>query len=125
VTAIWASSYVVGRTDTLHTLLGLERHAASPRSGAAEISNPIRFSQDRTHAAYDASAVHRFWRALLQVDRLLKLFRSGFLGQGCPVHFFWGSFDLAVTHFSDRRAPLQPGGVPRLPDDVTREAYSH
>jgi hypothetical protein len=90
-----------------------------------EISNPIRFSQDRTHAAYDASAVHRFWRALVQVDRVLKLFRSGFLGKASPIHFFWGSFDLAVTRFSGRRAPLHPGGVPGLPDDVTREAYSH
>ena len=90
-----------------------------------EVANPIRFSQDRTHAAYDASAAHRFWRALVQVDRLFKLFRSGFLGKTSPVHFFWGSFDLAVTRFSGRPAPLHPGGVPGLPDEVTREAYSH
>lgn len=90
-----------------------------------EVANPIRFSQDRTHAAYDASAAHRFWRALVQVDRLFKLFRSGFLGKTSPVHFFWGGFDLAVTRFSGRRAPLHPGGVPGLPDEVTREAYSH
>jgi hypothetical protein len=90
-----------------------------------EVPNPIRFSQDRTHAAYDAAAAHRFWRALLQADRIFKLFRTGFLGKASPVHFFWGSFDLAVTRFSGRRAPLHPGGVPGLPDAVAREAYSH
>lgn len=90
-----------------------------------EVPNPIRFSEDRTHAAYDAAAAHRFWRALVQVDRVFKLFRSGFLGKASPVHFFWGSFDLAVTRFSGRPAPLHPGGVPGLPDAVAREAYSH
>jgi len=90
-----------------------------------EVPNPIRFSHDRTHATYDAAAAHRFWRALVQADRIFKLFRTGFLGKASPVHFFWGSFDLAVTRFSGRRAPLHPGGVPGLPDAVTREAYSH
>ncbi len=90
-----------------------------------EVPGPIRFSQDRSHTAYDAAAAHRFWRALIHVDRVLKLFRSGFLGKVSPVHFFWGSFDLAVTRFSGRRAPLHPGGVPGLPDAVVREAYSH
>jgi hypothetical protein len=90
-----------------------------------EVANPIRFSEDRTHAAYDADAAHRFWRVLLQVDRVFKLFRSGFLGKASPVHFFWGSFDLAVTRFSGRPAPPHPGGVPGLADAVTREAYSH
>jgi Family of unknown function (DUF5996) len=90
-----------------------------------EVPNPIRFSQDLTHAAYDAAAAHRFWRALVQIDRIFKLFRSGFLGKASPVHFFWGSFDLAVTRFSGRPAPRHPGGVPGLPDPVTREAYSH
>ena len=90
-----------------------------------ELPNPIRFSQDQTHAAYDPEAVHRFWRALIQVDRLFKLFRTGYLGKASPVHFFWGSFDLAVTRFSGRPAPRHPGGVPGLPDAVTREAYSH
>ncbi len=90
-----------------------------------EVSNPIRFSQDRTHAAYDPAAAHRFWRALMQVDRIFKLFRTSFLGKASPVHFFWGSFDLAVTRFSGRTAPRHPGGVPGLPDAVTREAYSH
>jgi uncharacterized protein DUF5996 len=90
-----------------------------------EVPHPIRFSQDRIHAAYDAAAARRFWHALIQVDRIFKLFRSGFLGKASPVHFFWGSFDLAVTRFSGRTAPPHPGGVPGLPDAVTREAYSH
>ena len=90
-----------------------------------EVANPIRFSQDRAHAAYEAAAAHRFWRALVQADRIFKLFRTGFLGKASPVHFFWGSFDLAVTRFSGRPAPPHPGGVPGLPDAVTREAYSH
>jgi hypothetical protein len=90
-----------------------------------ELPDAIRFSDDRMHAAYDPDATHRFWRALVQVDRVFKLFRSGFLGKASPVHFFWGSFDLAVTRFSGRRAPPHPGGVPGLPDAVAREAYSH
>ena len=90
-----------------------------------EVPNPIRFSRDRTHSSYDPAAAHRFWRALVQADRAFKLFRTGFLGKASPVHFFWGSFDLAVTRFSGRAAPRHPGGVPGLPDAVTREAYSH
>src|ERR1700720_2239220 len=68
-----------------------------------EVPDPIRFSQDHTHAAYDAAAAHRFWRALVQIDRVFRLFRSGFLGKVSPVHFFWGRFHLAVTRFSGRR----------------------
>ncbi|HEY0107534.1 MAG TPA: DUF5996 family protein [Rhizomicrobium sp.] len=90
-----------------------------------ELPDPIPFARDVTHASYDADAAHRFWRALLQADRVFKLFRSGFLGKVSPVHFFWGSFDLAVTRFSGRTAPRHPGGVPGLPDAVVREAYSH
>jgi Family of unknown function (DUF5996) len=90
-----------------------------------EIADAIPFRNDRVHVSYDASAAHDFWRALVQADRLFKLFRSGFLGKASPVHFFWGSFDLAVTRFSGRRAPPHPGGVPGLPDAVAREAYSH
>jgi hypothetical protein len=90
-----------------------------------EVPNPVRFSEDHEHASYDADAAHRFWRVLVQTDRVFKLFRSGFLGKVSPVHFFWGSFDLAVTRFSGREAPLHAGGVPGLPDAVTREAYSH
>jgi hypothetical protein len=90
-----------------------------------ELADPIRFSEDRVHAAYDAAYAQRFWRVLLQCDRVFKLFRTGFIGKASPVHFFWGSFDFAVTRFSGRRAPLHPGGIPHLPDAVTREAYSH
>ncbi len=90
-----------------------------------ELPDPVRFPDDRAHGSYDVDAAHRFWRALVQIDRVLKVFRSGFLGKVSPVHFFWGSFDLAVTRFSGRRAPLHPGGIPGLPDAVTREAYSH
>jgi hypothetical protein len=90
-----------------------------------EIADPIPFADDSEHRSYDPAAAQRFWRALIPIDRLFKLFRTGFLGKASPVHFFWGSFDLAVTRFSGRRAPLHPGGVPGLPDRVTREAYSH
>jgi hypothetical protein len=90
-----------------------------------EVPDPIRFSEDRVHAAYDPEFAQRFWRVLLQADRVFKAFRTGFLGKASPVHFFWGSFDLAVTRFSGRRAPPHPGGIPHLPDEVVREAYSH
>jgi hypothetical protein len=90
-----------------------------------EIENPIPLDCDEEHAAYDADAAHRFWLALVQADRVFKRFRTGFIGKCSPVHFFWGGFDLAVTRFSGRRAPVHPGGVPHLPDWVTREAYSH
>jgi hypothetical protein len=90
-----------------------------------ELANPIRFSADRTHRSYDADAAQRFWRVLVKTDVVLGHFRSGFLGKVSPIHFFWGSFDLAVTRFSGRRAPPHPGGIPGLSDEVTREAYSH
>lgn len=90
-----------------------------------EVPNPIPFKQDTIHGSYDAEAVSQFWRSLVQVDRVLKDFRTSFLGKVSPVHLFWGSFDLAVTRFSGRAAPLHPGGIPGLPDAVTREAYSH
>jgi hypothetical protein len=114
--------------DFYHATLDLLNGVGVPvaiKETTNEVPNPIRFSQDRTHAAYDAAAAHRFWRALVQADRVFKLFRSGFIGKASPVHFFWGSFDLAVTRFSGRPAPPHPGGVPALPDDVAREAYSH
>jgi hypothetical protein len=90
-----------------------------------EVPTPIAFSEDEVHASYDAPAVQRFWRALVQADRVFHLFRTGFLGKSSPVHFFWGGFDLAVTRFSGREAPPHPGGIPGLPDAITREAYSH
>ncbi len=89
-----------------------------------ELPDPIPFSQDRAHAAYDPDAVRRFFQILVNADRLLKQFRTGFLGKASPVHFFWGSFDLAATRFSGRRAPRHPGGVPNLSDEVVCEAYS-
>ncbi|MGH8091868.1 MAG: DUF5996 family protein [Chthoniobacterales bacterium] len=89
-----------------------------------EIAEPIPFDHDETHRTYDPAQANRFWRVLLQSDRVLKKFRSRFCGKCSPVHFFWGSFDLAVTRFSGRPAPSHPGGIPHLPDTVTREAYA-
>ncbi|HEX5385326.1 MAG TPA: DUF5996 family protein [Gemmatimonadales bacterium] len=89
-----------------------------------EIETAIPFAEDREHAAYDADAAQRWWRALIQADRVLKQFRGRFLGKASPVHFFWGSFDLAATRFSGREAPRHPGGVPNTPDYVMVEAYS-
>ncbi len=90
-----------------------------------EIVDPIPFERDFIHGAYDAEYANRWWRTLVQADRVFKKFRAEFIGKCSPVHFFWGSFDLAVTRFSGRTAPTHPGGVPNLPDRVTREAYSH
>lgn len=90
-----------------------------------EVVDGIPFDQDHQHASYDAKHVNRFWHILAQADRVFKQFRAGFIGKCSPVHFFWGSFDLAVTRFSGRPAPEHPGGVPHCPDWVTREAYSH
>jgi hypothetical protein len=89
-----------------------------------EIQEAIPFEQDEQHRSYDREYANRFWRVLVQSDRVLKEFRSRFCGKCSPVHFFWGSFDLAVTRFSGRPAPPHPGGVPHLPDAITREAYS-
>src|SRR5260370_12088443 len=85
-----------------------------------EISDPLAFDQDRVHASYDRASVEKFWRILLSVDTVFNQFRAGFMGKSSPVHFFLGSFDLAVTRFSGRRAPERPGV-----DAMTREAYSH
>ncbi len=90
-----------------------------------ELVDPAPFDQDQEHASYDAGAVIRFWRALAQIHRVFQRFRAEFIGKCSPVHFFWGSFDLAVTRFSGRPAPPHPGGIPNLPDWVAREAYSH
>ena len=90
-----------------------------------ELPEPVRFSQDNRHASYDPAAVRRFFQILVSTDRVFKQFRTGFLGKASPVHFFWGSFDLAVTRFSGRRAPRHPGGVPHLSDEIACEAYSH
>ncbi len=85
-----------------------------------EVPNPMAFEQDNVHTAYDPQAVHKFWRIVVWVDQVLKEFRAGFQGKASPVHFFWGSFDLAATRFSGRVAPERPGA-----DSITREAYSH
>lgn len=90
-----------------------------------EVETAIPFADDLEHASYEAGAVHRWWRAMAQADRVFKRFRSGFSGKQSPVHFFWGSFDLAATRFSGRRAPRHPGGAPNCPDRVMVEAYSH
>mgnify|MGYP007077386058 CR=1 FL=1 len=89
-----------------------------------EIADAIPFEQDRQHHHYEPEAATSLWRALVQVDRVFKEFRAGFCGKCSPVHFFWGSFDLAVTRFSGRPAPPHPGGVPNFPDWVACEAYS-
>ena len=85
-----------------------------------EVPDPIRFEQDTTHQSYDADAARRFWDVVLAIAPVFQTFRAGFIGKCSPVHFFWGSFDLAVTRFSGRRAPERPGA-----DAITREAYSH
>ncbi len=90
-----------------------------------EIEGAIPFDQDREHASYDRDYVNRFWRILVQADRVFTLFRSSFLGKASPVHFFWGSFDLAVTRFSGRPAPTLTSASPHLGAWVMREAYSH
>jgi hypothetical protein len=90
-----------------------------------EIADPIPFAEDDTHRSYDKEYANRFWRVLVQADRVLKEFRARFIGKCSPVHLFWGGPDIAVTRFSGRVAPEHPGGIPNLPDWVTREAYSH
>jgi len=85
-----------------------------------EVPDPVPFADDNLYSAYDAGAAHRFWRIVTSCDSVFKQFRARFLGKSSPVHFFWGSFDLAVTRFNGRRAPERPGA-----DSITREAYSH
>jgi len=90
-----------------------------------EVDPAIPFAQDETHASYDAESMVLFWRQLVQAQRVLRQFRSGFTGKASPVHLFWGALDLAVTRFSGRIAPEHPGGVPNCPDRVMVEGYSH
>lgn len=90
-----------------------------------EVQGPVPFEKDVEHKSYDPDYANRFWRILVQTDRVFKEFRARFIGKCSPVHFFWGSFDMAVTRFSGQTAPPHPGGVPHLPDVVAREAYSH
>jgi hypothetical protein len=102
--------------------LGVE---ARIRPVPVEVAEAIPFAEDRKHASYDPDAARRCFRVLTEADRLLKEFRARFLGKSSPVHFFWGSFDLACTRFSGRRAPVHPGGAPNCPAYVMQEAYSH
>ena len=90
-----------------------------------EVADPIPFAEDDTHRAYDREYANRFWRILVQAERVLETFRGRFIGKCSPVHVFWGAPDIAVTRFSGRTAPEHPGGIPNLPDRVVREAYSH
>jgi hypothetical protein len=99
--------------------------AVSIRTMPCEIADCIPFDQDTVHASYDSEYAQRFWRVLSSAHEVFSHFRTGFLGKASPVHFFWGSFDLAVTRFSGRRAPRHPGGIPHLPNSVAQEAYSH
>ena len=107
--------------DLLRSIGGTPQFDGRPN----EVPEPIPFAEDKAERPYAAEAVTRFFHAMVAVDRVLKRFRTGYLGKVSPVHLFWGSFDLAVTRFSGGRAPLHPGGIPALPDAVTREAYSH
>lgn len=90
-----------------------------------EIADAIPFAEDRVHASYDADAVFRFWSALVEIDRVLKVFRTPFVGKSSPVHVFWGALDIATTRFSGRTAPPHPGGAPNCGPHVMWEAYSH
>src|SRR5918999_949853 len=103
-----------------HSTLYVTPRGLTTSAKPDEVPDPIPFAEDRVHASYEAEKANRFWRILMQVDRVFKEFRAGFIGKSSPVHFFWGSFDLAVTRFSGRRAPERPGA-----DRITREAYSH
>lgn len=110
--------------ETMAALASLDL-AVKIHTTPSEIADAVPFDEDTDHQSYDAEYANRFWRALLQIDRVFKEFRSRFIGKASPVHFFWGSFDLAVTRFSGEEAPPHPGGVPNFPDWVAREAYSH
>jgi hypothetical protein len=89
-----------------------------------EVVEAIPFESDEQHASYDPRQAQQFWRGLLQADRVMKTYQTGFVGKASPVHFFWGSFDLATTRYSGRPAPPHPGGIPNCPDWVMEEAYS-
>jgi len=102
--------------SALHSL-GID---AKVRTMPVEVPRPVRFNLDEAHSSYDSEYAHRFWQVLVSVDTVLRKFRSRFIGKASPVHFFWGSFDLAATRFSGRRAPERPDA-----DFITEEAYSH
>jgi hypothetical protein len=120
-----ASHSVAAFHESAMALLAETGHAVRIHGAPNEVDPAIAFRSDDRPQTYDPDSAVKLLGALLNADRVLRLFRSSFLGKASPVHFFWGSFDLAVTRFSGRPAPLHPGGIPNLPDDVTREAYSH
>jgi hypothetical protein len=107
--------------ETVAAVGGTPRWHGAPN----EVEDPVPFAKDGAERPWDRDAIGRFHQALVRIDRVFAEHRTGFLGKVSPSHLFWGSFDLAVTRFSGRRAPLHPGGIPNLPDAVTREAYSH
>jgi hypothetical protein len=107
--------------DALSAVGAATRIVATPN----EVAEPVAFAKDQASRAYDPEMARNLWRALVQIQRVFMRFRSRFLGKCSPIHFFWGGADFAVTRFSGRRAPRHPGGIPHLPDAVTREAYSH
>ena len=115
------AGFYAGVMDALDSVGAATRIVAWPN----EVAEPVPFADDRGSRTYDAAVARDFWRALVQIERVFGRFRSRFIGKSSPIHFFWGAADLALTRFSGRRAPLHPGGVPHLPDAVTREAYSH
>lgn len=109
----------------LGTMLARAGHRVHIHRAPNEIDPAVPFAEDEEDRAYDPDSARRLLGALLSADRVFRLFRSGFVGKASPVHFFWGSFDLAVTRFSGRKAPPHPGGIANLPDAIAREAYSH
>jgi hypothetical protein len=119
--AMTVAAFYRGYIDLLRSLALEPRIRPVP----SELPDTTPFDTDREHASYDGEAANRCWRALTHGDRVLKEFRGRFLGKSSPSHFWWGAFDLSCTRFSGRPAPPHPGGVPNLPDRVTREAYSH
>ncbi len=124
VSSIWAMPVANFHAQAL-AMLRQAGHDIHLHPAPNEVDPAIPFAEDRAPRVYNQDSAQRLHAALVQADRVFRLFRSSFLGKVSPVHFFWGSFDLAVTRFSGRPAPPHPGGIPNLPDDVTREAYSH
>ena len=122
--ALQPQSVAVFYMALMDALDGLGLHVDIDRH-PNELADPIRFDRDEVHCAYDRDYANRYWRVLVQADRVLKVFRARYQGKCSPVHFFWGAPDLAVTRFSGRVAPPHPGGIPHLPDSITRDAYSH
>ncbi|HSM10548.1 MAG TPA: DUF5996 family protein [Lysobacter sp.] len=109
---------LMNRLDDLQLHVAIDRYPN-------EVADPVRFDRDEVHRAYDRAYAARYWRVLVQADRVFKQFRARYVGKCSPVHYFWGAPDLAVTRFSGRVAPPHPGGIPHLPDWITRDAYSH